>query len=322
MNPDERDHQIEVSINRWAVSKIPRDAKRGAWKTFHKHWHRETLGARELAVEVYKGYSFAPCFNGRKIKDDFDCAWHLALDFDCADHRSSFDHLMQDDLIDWFSSFLYYTPSSKPPAYKSRVVFIFDKPVKTLDEYEEIQDAFAWRFPDSDQSTTDGARFYYGSLKGKVEPNWSILPLDSAAEIVEQYREANPPKIVTAKNYQPVVSDEKKVQSALRHIPVKQSYLEWLKVCMAVHSGFPNNVGIGLLESWSPGYDGEIADKFNSFNRTKSDGVTLRTLYKIAIDHGWKPPRNGGYKSNKTTAQRRQHVMDAEIGSGGFRILD
>jgi hypothetical protein len=320
MESDERDRQIEVSINRWATSKIPRNAKRGAWKTFHDNWKRESMGARDLAVEVYKGYSFAPCFNGRKIKADFDCAWHLALDFDCADERASFEHLLQDDLIEWFSSFLYYTPTSDPPAYKSRVVFIFDEPVLTVEAYEDIQAAFAWRFPDSDQSTTDAARFFYGSKKGDLHPQWSILPLESAKEIVRQHKAAIPKKAITAKNYQPITPDDEKVQQALKHIPVKQSYVEWLRVCMAVHSAYPNQKGISLLESWSPGYDGEIADKFNSFDRTKTDGVTIRTLYKIAIDHGWKPLRNGGYKAKTDRTKMRDDLMKMEIGRGRIRL--
>lgn len=320
MNKDERDRQIEVSINRWATSKIPRNAKRGAWKTFHQHWEREMIGARDLAVQVYKGFSFAPCFNGRKIKDDFDMAWHLALDFDCADERASFEALLEDDLIEWFSSFLYYTPSSDPPAYKSRAVFIFDKPVLTVDKYEDIQAAFAWRFPDSDQSTTDAARFFYGSKQCALHPNWSILPLESASEIVRQHKAVKPKKTITAKSYQPSAPDDEKVTAALRHIPIKQSYLDWLKICMAVHSAYPNQKGVSLLESWSPGYDGEIADKFNSFDRTKSDGVTIRTLYKIAIDHGWKPPSNGGYKSKTNRTKMRDDLMTMEVGRGRIRL--
>jgi hypothetical protein len=291
---DERDRQIEVSINRFATSKIPRDAPNSVWAKFHKHWECQTMGARELAIQVYKGYSFAPCFNGRKIKADFDHAWHLALDFDCADERAKIETLLKDDIVNFFASFLYYTPSSKPPAYKARVVFVLDGKVSTVDEYEAIQAAFAWRFPDSDQSTTDAARFFYGSYHCELFGAWSVLPLNVAQSIVEDYRRANPPREPEAKPYNPGTTDEREVAAALKLIPQRMDYAEWLSVLMAVHSSFPNQVGINLCEAWSPGYDGEIEDKFASFDRSKKNGITVRTLFKMAQENGYK--KNGGYK--------------------------
>jgi hypothetical protein len=312
MNTDERNHQIDVSINRWARGKIPRNAPKGAWQKFHNSWERETVGARDLAAELYRGFSFAPVFDGPKTKDHFLQAGHLALDFDCADSRASFDELVADDLIDFFASFLYYTPSSKPPAYKSRVVFVFDKPLCTVDLYEEVQAAFAWRFPNSDQSTTDAARFFYGSKGADFHTNWSILPLDAAAEIVKQHKAATPRKPPTVKNYQPINTEEKDVAAALRHVPKQMAYKDWLSILMAVHSVFPNQAGINLCESWSPGYDGEVEDKFKSFERTTSDGITIRTLFKLAKENGYKP--NGGYKKTKQSATARmQKLMNARI---------
>ena len=297
---DERDYSIEVFINRWATSKIPRNAPRGAWRTFHENWKQEIVGARELAINVYRGFSFAPCFDGPKTKEHFTQAWHLALDFDCADERAHFDTLMEDDLINNHASFLYYTPSSKPPAYKSRVVFILDQPLTTVNDYERLVNAFAWRFPHSDQSATDAARFFYGSKDCELLANWSILPLASAWEIVKQYDEANPPRpLPTVKNYQPVAADQKEVSAALKSIPPKMDYSDWLGVCMAVHSSFPDSTGVSLLEAWSPGYEGEIADKFKSFERTSTNGITVRTLFKMAKDNGYRKANGSGGRTRK-----------------------
>jgi hypothetical protein len=304
---DCRNWPIEVYINRYATAKIPRNAPRDAWKQFHASWERQALTARALAVNVYRGYSFAPVFDGRKTKEHFVTAFHLALDFDCGDERARIETLLQDDLINWFSSFIYYTPSSRPPAYKSRVVFVFDEPVTTVDEYEEILGAFAWRFPESDQSTTDAARFFYGSKGAELYPNWSILGRAAAQVIVDQWRTAVPlresPSTTT---YAPENVQEAEVARALAAIPRRLDYLDWVRVLMAVHSAFPDSTGIRLCESWSPGYEGEIEDKFKSFDRAKTGGVTIRTLFKWAQEHGWPGGGNGRGKpmTHKQKIQR------------------
>ncbi|MCB0106336.1 MAG: bifunctional DNA primase/polymerase [Caldilineaceae bacterium] len=74
------------------------------------------------------------------------------------------------------------------------------------------------------------------------------------------------------------------VSDALSHIPAQLSYQEWVSVLMAVHSAYPDDRGVTLCEAWSPGYDGEIAAKFKSFN---SNGVTIGTLAYMAKQHGW-----------------------------------
>jgi hypothetical protein len=187
MNDGGKSHQIEISINRSVVDKMPDDATGAQWKAFHSAWNAETITAYDLAVNIWRGYGFTSIFDGWRAKSNFDRAWHVALDFDCGDERARIEELLEDDLIDWFSSFLYYTPSSKPPTYKSRVVFVFDRPISGLENYELVQKALAWRFPDSDQAAAEGARFFYGSKGATVQGNWSILPLESLKVLTDQY---------------------------------------------------------------------------------------------------------------------------------------
>jgi len=66
-------------------------------------------------------------------------------------------------------------------------------------------------------------------------------------------------------------------------------YEEWLETLMAVHSEFPGNDGVALVESWCPGYAGEVEQKFASFNT--NGGITIATLFRKAMDAGWQPPR-------------------------------
>ena len=100
--------------------------------------------------------------------------------------------------------------------------------------------------------------------------------------------------------------DEQKIKEAIQHIPVKMDYYDWLRVCMAVHDVMPGNDGVALIESWSPGYSGEVAQKFRSFDRTAKDGGTIGTLFHMAKDHGWRPvggPQKNGRMNHKQKMQ-------------------
>jgi len=79
------------------------------------------------------------------------------------------------------------------------------------------------------------------------------------------------------------------MRSMLAVLPVQQDYYDWLRVCMAVHAAYPNDDGIALIEEWSPGYPGEVANKFRSFERTQSEGVGIGTLVYMARQYGWRP---------------------------------
>lgn len=88
----------------------------------------------------------------------------------------------------------------------------------------------------------------------------------------------------------PAVSAEQ-VEAALSYLPVWMEYQDWCNVLMAVHSSFPDERGIAMVEAWSPGYEGEVARKWRSFKQRR-DGVTIGTLFHMARGYGWKHERN------------------------------
>lgn len=100
-----------------------------------------------------------------------------------------------------------------------------------------------------------------------------------------------------------------KIKEALSFLPVHMSYHEWLTICMAVHDAFPDHAGVGLIEAWSPGYKGEVASKFRSFDRTAKDGISIASLFHIAKQHGYQPPRkqytNGKHRLNHDQITKR-----------------
>lgn len=90
----------------------------------------------------------------------------------------------------------------------------------------------------------------------------------------------------------PATTEEAEVAKALAVIPKTGDYnTDWLPMLLAVHDAFPDDRGIALIESWSPGYEGEVARKWRSFDRTARGGITIRTLFHRAMQFGYEPPR-------------------------------
>jgi hypothetical protein len=179
-------------INRTVRGKMPTDATAEDWRRYNGSFERQDLTAHGLAAEIYRGYAFAPVFEkGRRVKDNFAAAWHIALDFDTGDERSSLQALAGDEFADWFASFAYTTPSSTATAPRARLVFVFphDEPITDISEYEELYRALLWRYPAADQATKDAVRLFYGSPGCELWANWSIFPAPARAVAIEQYRE-------------------------------------------------------------------------------------------------------------------------------------
>lgn len=82
------------------------------------------------------------------------------------------------------------------------------------------------------------------------------------------------------------------IEEMLKCLPVHGDYNTfWLPVLMAVHSAYPDETGVRLIEAWSPGTRGEVRRKFNSFTTTAKSGITIATLVALAKQHGYQPPR-------------------------------
>lgn len=102
-------------------------------------------------------------------------------------------------------------------------------------------------------------------------------------------------------------TEEADVRRALSVMPKRGDYnTYWLKILMAVHDAFPNDTGVQLIEEWSPGYKGEVARKFRSFDRTAKDGVTVATLFHLAKEHGY---QQASRKPQRLTSSQKQAIL-------------
>lgn len=191
--------KIEYRINRSVVGKL-KNPTATDWVRFNALWDTSVSTPRELLKEIYRGYAVVPVFTKRRTKENFVCAWHFGLDFDA----NSLSEISQIPHIAAFAAFGYSTPSHTPANPRSRVIFVYDQAITSIEQHEKIIRAFMWLVQAEsgivlDESCKDGLRLFYGSPKCQVWVNpcetchrwfgseWAILPVELAMDIVEKY---------------------------------------------------------------------------------------------------------------------------------------
>lgn len=108
---------------------------------------------------------------------------------------------------------------------------------------------------------------------------------------------------------QPAGATERDIAEALRYLPPTGTYDYWLSVLMAIHSAMPDEAGVALAESWSPGKPGEIAAKFRSFDAAR-DGIGIGSLFHMAKGYGYQPPSRATYHNQQP---QRSHYERARV---------
>lgn len=116
-----------------------------------------------------------------------------------------------------------------------------------------------------------------------------INPAQDALDyIFENYAPKEKP--VVRKTYMPSDVSQKEVMSALASLPTWfEDYHQWLAILAAVYSQYPDWNGINMVEAWSPGYEGEVAQKWRSFLNTGVN-TPIQHLFKVAYQYGWVAP--------------------------------
>jgi hypothetical protein len=101
------------------------------------------------------------------------------------------------------------------------------------------------------------------------------------------------------------------VERALGVLPPQGDYnTDWLPILMAVHDAFPDERGIALIERWSPGYQGEVARKWRSFETAeRGNRITIASLFHRAKQYGYEPPRSARAAPN--AGRRGADITDA-----------
>jgi hypothetical protein len=213
------EHKIKIMYSDALIGKAPPDWRPSDWSHYYSTFKTAEVTPRTFAGLIWQGYGFTPLWsNGRRKEENFVEAHHIAFDLDA--DGAALDVLMAEGSFAWYyASFAYATPSSTQDHPKSRVVFVFLKPVTDAAYYRRLYQAMAWLFtcppsPDrpgwyeklykendwtfanggsyTDPACKDPLRLYYGSLKAEMVGNWSVVTPEMAEMWIGQYDRAHP----------------------------------------------------------------------------------------------------------------------------------
>ena len=110
-----------------------------------------------------------------------------------------------------------------------------------------------------------------------------------------------------------------KVESALAYIPADCGYDDWWKIGAAIYSEFGAS-GFSIWDYWSAKsskYSPRgMNNKYNSFANIHD--IKITTVYRMAIDNGWQPPKDPNYKPTpqakpQTTQSQPQQQKSIDI---------
>jgi hypothetical protein len=210
--------KFSISINRqFPGQKLGMPPEERRWARYNSSFRQEEHTPHSLLEEIKKGYSFTSTLGGcqglhcggwctaeeckgipghcgrptgHRLNRHFQSAHFIALDFDTADQRSTFDHLLGQPLIAQHGSFLYSTLSHSAEAPKARVAFITDAPFIDPDYYRRAKRAVMAQLPWGDASVNDPCRLFYGThpQHGQTHYLGNILPMTVVDTLVQQHR--------------------------------------------------------------------------------------------------------------------------------------
>ena len=157
---------FHIAINNlYPGIKLPPGDKR--WGGYTRNFKPKRHTLESFTADIRAGYSFSPVMKGNhRSRANFISAQHMILDFDDGDGSCSLDTLQSHPFIRAHGALLYATPSSTPEAPRSRVVFILAQPVTDTELYHSMARGLVRKFPRSDQSVGEDARFLYGMKPG------------------------------------------------------------------------------------------------------------------------------------------------------------
>jgi len=192
--------QFKIAINRlWPGEKLPpRDPR---WGQYTHSFKPETHTIESFTEALRRGYAFSPVMKGNyRLKDNFLSCQHMVLDWDgdkdelidpehvpVKSEDSRIENVLQDPFIQEHAALVYTTPSHQEDwkwdqeardgkgewkGPRCRIVFILSEPISDVDQADKTLKAMVEKYPQSDQTVGEAARFLYGM---GPDPKYVIL---------------------------------------------------------------------------------------------------------------------------------------------------
>lgn len=130
------------------------------------------------------GCTWTPAvFDGKRNNKNWTSQSIFALDFDSG--IEPLKVLRRFRKYDVEPNAYYHTFGHTPNKTKFRLVLFLDTLIKNRDLRDWIQKSLLMMFPESDQSTSDAARFFYGSDKRGIVLNEKEVPLNLLTSVLD-----------------------------------------------------------------------------------------------------------------------------------------
>lgn len=188
-----------IAINRMATGKLPQGDPR--WATFNDSFFNEERELMDFANDIFTGHAYTTWHQGRRCVENFLLAEHIAIDMDTGDERSSFDALLQHDLVKMYGGLLHTTPSHSDNAPRARVIFFLDEPIADAQGYQAAARFMVAQFDGADEHCTDASRFFYGAFNCEIWFSDHVLPVRQLRRFFRQWSRTH--KAPSAPSYQP-----------------------------------------------------------------------------------------------------------------------
>lgn len=271
------------------------------WGKLNNSFKNVEMEPIDICNAIYMGYAYTAWMEGKRNKENFICAQHVAVDLDTQDFRSSFDCLIDNPFVRNYGAILHTTPTHTPHAPKARVIFLLDEPITNLLGYELAMETIYAQFDGADKACIDGARFFFGN--GKLSEThdtggiWITsenicFPIKDLRTYARQYsaqkkheRESMPPS-QSAPRPADTPPDLEEIENKLLTI---DSYLLpydwWLKTVAGLKHEF-GDTAFWLAKRWSdrPGKEEFTERKWQTLGNHDRP-ATIATVYKVIQDY-------------------------------------
>jgi hypothetical protein len=173
---------VKISINPKYTNKLPANTQREVWRDFNGSFENRTVPPKLFLRSITQGRAYTTHHDRYRKSDNFLCAQHLATDHDTDDYKSSIDYLSRDPFVRKYAYAIHSTPSSTTETPRSRVVYIIDRPVVNKSAYVKMTEAICHKFDDSDSTTKDACRFFFGNDSAEVNLLGNIISVETIGE--------------------------------------------------------------------------------------------------------------------------------------------
>lgn len=223
------------------------------------------------------------------------------------EHQLTIEEALEHPFVKAHCALIYTTPSHRPDWHRFRLVWLLPEVVIDIDTYEVAIRLVLAQVP-HDPACKDGVRVFYGNTNAEfplINPDavlphdWIDLAIDIAQQEKQDRAEREQLQALKRNQFRQLAQDEgwdteALILQALSFIPPRSigggNYHECAPVLMALADHYGTSEAARIAEQWSPSIKGStwnIGQKLKSFRRS---GITIGTLFYIALKHGFKFP--------------------------------